>query len=69
MGYLPLLPVVFETPPSPFLKYSRIFVALQPFFYFFSDMKKLALFTINKKHMEFWRPKVTSSHFNIQNGH
>ena len=68
MGYLPLLPVVFETPPSPFSKYSRIFVALQPFL-FFSNTKKLALFTINKKHVEFWHLKVMSFHFNIQNGH
>ena len=44
MGYLPLLPVVFETPSSPFLKYSCIFEALQPFF-IFSQTRRSWLFS------------------------
>ena len=44
MGYLPPLPVVFETPPSPFLKYSCIFVALQPFFVFFLRHEEVGSF-------------------------
>ena len=60
MGYLPLLLVVFQTPPFLSSGYPCTFGILPPFFIFM---------VIDRKHMEFWHEKVTSPHFKIQNGH
>ena len=68
MGYLPLLPIVFDTPLSPFLRCFHIFVALPPFLNFL-EHKEPALCTSDKKHVEFWHLKVTSFRFKIQDGH
>ena len=41
MGYLPLLPIVFYTPLSPFLRCFHIFVALPPFLIFLNTKNLL----------------------------
>ena len=41
MGYLPLLPIVFDTPLSPFLRCFHIFVALPPFLIFLNTKNLL----------------------------
>ena len=60
MRYLPLLLVVFQTPPFLSSGYPCTFEILPPFFIFT---------VIDRKHMEFWHEKVMSPHFKIQNGH